>query len=340
MRTVTLGATGRKTTQLGYGCSSLMGAMGRRASLAALEAAYEAGIRHYDVAPMYGYGEAEGCLGEFLKRHPQGITVTTKFGIEPPRRRGLIRLARRAVGPVLKAAPLLKKRLARAAGAVTAPVADTPFIAQTARGSLERSLRELQVEHIDLLLLHEVRAEQLQDDGLLRFLEDCVRSGKIAGSGVGSERARVVELLRTRRPYCGTVQHEWSILDAFEAHDAAGSATDKLLAEVPSIHHRALTDNYRTIAQDLRASPALCHRWSDAVGADLDDDSMLAALMLKAALEVHPESVLLVSSKHGAHLRANVRAAGEAALREPALRLAALVAREGLPSRSSVEAAC
>lgn len=334
MRTVMLGATGRKTTQLGYGCSSLMGAMGRRASLAALEAAYEAGMRHFDVAPMYGYGEAEGCLGEFLKRHPQGITVTTKFGIEPPRRRRLMRLARRAVGPLLKAAPLLKKRLARAAGALTAPAGDTPFTAPAARVSLERSLRELQVEHIDLLLLHEVRSEHLQDDGLLRFLEDCVRSGKVAGFGVGSERACVGELLRERRPYCGTVQHEWSILDSPD------NATDKLLTEVPSIHHRALTENFRTLAQDLRVSPALCHRWSDAVGADLDDPSMLAALMLKAALEVYPGSVLLVSSKHAAHLRANVGTAGEAALGAPALRLATLVAREGLPSRSRVEAAC
>ena len=38
-------------------------------SLRLLEAAYDAGIRHFDVAPMYGYGEAESCLGEFRARH-------------------------------------------------------------------------------------------------------------------------------------------------------------------------------------------------------------------------------------------------------------------------------
>ncbi|WP_433964054.1 aldo/keto reductase [Tunturiibacter gelidiferens] len=87
MAQIPLGDTGRTTTRLGFGCSSLMGAMGRRASLAILESAYDAGIRHFDVAPMYGYGEAEGCLGEFLQRHRHQITVTTKYGIPPQKNR-------------------------------------------------------------------------------------------------------------------------------------------------------------------------------------------------------------------------------------------------------------
>lgn len=335
MRTVTLGDTGRKTTQLGYGCSSIMGAMGRRASLATLKAAYDAGIRHFDVAPMYGYGEAESCLGTFLKDRFADVTVTTKFGIEPPRRRGLVRLARRAVGPVLKAAPMLKHRLARAAGALTAPAETTPFTAAAARVSLERSLRELGVEHVDLLLLHEVRAEQLQDEGVLRFLEDCVRSGKISSFGVGSERVRSAELLAKRPAYCRTVQHEWSILDARKPDTAARSEV------IARVHHRALTENFHAVVQALRSAPQASRVWSDEAGADLQDTRVLAALMVKAALETYPESVLLVSSKQAEHLRENVRTASEPSLREPALRLAALVSREGLPTATTLkEAAC
>ena len=60
-----------------------MGSISRRESLRLLEAAFDAGIRHFDVAPMYGYGEAEGCLGEFLQRHRADVTVTTKYGIPP-----------------------------------------------------------------------------------------------------------------------------------------------------------------------------------------------------------------------------------------------------------------
>ena len=85
MEQIRLASSGRETTRLGYGCSSIMGALGRRQSLRLLEAAYDAGIRHFDVAPMYGYGEAESCLGEFLQRHPGQLTVTTKYGIAPPK---------------------------------------------------------------------------------------------------------------------------------------------------------------------------------------------------------------------------------------------------------------
>ncbi len=86
MQTIPLANTTRQTTRLGFGCGSLMGATNRRDSLKLLEAAYEAGIRHFDVAPMYGYGEAESCLGEFLQHHHGQITVTTKFGIAPPKK--------------------------------------------------------------------------------------------------------------------------------------------------------------------------------------------------------------------------------------------------------------
>jgi D-threo-aldose 1-dehydrogenase len=62
---IDLATTGRKTTRLGYGCSSLMGAMGRKESLAMLECAFDAGVRHFDVAPMYG-----GDLPRRLPRTP------------------------------------------------------------------------------------------------------------------------------------------------------------------------------------------------------------------------------------------------------------------------------
>src|ERR1700761_7964871 len=130
----------RETTRLGYGCSSIMGALNRTQSLRLLEAAYDAGIRHFDVAPMYGYGQAESCLGEFRARH-RDITITTKYGIAPPKRGGVLRAARRVVGPMLQRVPALKRRIARAAGAVTAPAEKSRFTADEARVSLENSLR-------------------------------------------------------------------------------------------------------------------------------------------------------------------------------------------------------
>jgi D-threo-aldose 1-dehydrogenase len=313
----------RETTRLGYGCSSIMGALNRTESLRLLEAAYDAGIRHFDVAPMYGYGEAESCLGEFRARHAD-VTITTKYGIAPPKRGGLLRTARRVVGPVLQRIPALKRRLVRAAGAVAAPAEKSRFSAEEARASLENSLRALRANFIDVWLLHEAEAADLTDDALLRFLEDSVAQGAIGAFGVGSDSAKLPALLRDRPAYCRVVQHDWSILDPIEPQTTAFH-----------IHHRALTDRLQTIHDDLIRDKPRCVRWSEITGRDLARREDLAALMLKAALVLHPNTILLVSSKSPAHIRENVRVAEDASLNDPARRLHQLVQREGLASAAN-----
>src|ERR1700749_2672196 len=200
MEQIALGTSGRRTTRLGFGCSSLMGSMGRRESLKLLEAAYDAGIRHFDVAPMYGYGEAESCLGEFRTHHTD-ITITTKYGIAPPQRGGMLRAARRVVGPVLQRIPALKRRLVRAAGAVAAPAEKSRFSADQAPAALENSLRALRTNFIDVWLLHEAEATNLTDDALLNFLHEAVAQKKIGSFGVGSDSAKLPALLRERPEY-------------------------------------------------------------------------------------------------------------------------------------------
>lgn len=317
MRTLSLASTGRATTQLGFGCSSLMGATGRRTSLALLEHAFDAGIRHFDVAPMYGYGAAEGCLGEFLARHPGAITVTTKYGIAPPANQGLMRAARRAVGPVLKLIPSVKKRLAGAANAVTAAAPKAPFTADAARASLENSLRELRTERIDLLLLHEAEANDLNDDDLLRFLENAVAEGKVGAFGCGSSADKIPALLAHKPAFCPVLQFEWSILD--KPIDGLTGFT---------LHHRALTANFADLREVLETKAEVRQRWTEAAGVDLSAPGMLASLMLKAALVENPGSVILVSSRNPAHIASNVRMAGDDSLAEPARMLYAVAQRE------------
>jgi aryl-alcohol dehydrogenase-like predicted oxidoreductase len=320
MDRIELGATGRTTTRLGFGCSSVMGALGRRESGAMLEAAFDAGIRHFDVAPMYGFGQAEGCLGEFLGRHRGEVTVTTKYGIPPLRGQGWMGLAhglaRAAARPVVRALPGLKRGMKQVEGSMAPPAGKASFTAAEARDSLERSLRELRTDHIDVWLLHEATVDDLRDDGLLRLLEDAVASGKIGSFGVGSERARVEALLAARPEYCATVQFEWSVMDP-----PVGAMKSFRM------HHRALTENIRGLHARLAQEKTRCAEWSREVGADLADRGALAALMLKAALEENPESVILFSSKRPEHIRQNVDVAGDDAMADPARRLYALVQR-------------
>ena len=184
----------------------------------------DAGIRHFDVAPMYGFGQAESCLGQFLGRHRAEVTVTTKYGIPAAKNQGWIAAARAASRPVIKAIPGLKRGLKTVGSKVAEPAGKANFTATEAQQSLERSLRELRTDRIDVWLLHEASVDDLHDVALLRLLWDAVATGKIGTFGVGSERKRVEALLAASPEYCPTVQFEWSVLDAPCAQSEASAS--------------------------------------------------------------------------------------------------------------------
>ena len=322
MQFIELADTGRTTTRLGFGCSSLMGSMGRRASLAILEAAYDAGIRHFDVAPRYGYGEAESCLGEFLQRHRNNVTVTTKYGIPPAKKSSLISAARRIAGPLIKTLPTLKHRLAQAAKAATRTSETATFTAQQAKSSLERSLVALRTDHIDLWLLHEASAADLHDDTLLHLLEQERQRGTIGTFGIGSSADKIPTLLAERPSYCHALQYEWSVL---------APKVDVLpttAAKPFRIHHRALSDNFRSLHRALTDNRELCKRWSASTNIDLSNVKDLGRLMLKAALLMNPSSIILFSSKNSHHINANAKLADDRTLDAPAAALYRLIQSE------------
>lgn len=319
METIKLADTARTTTRLGFGCGALGSGVSRSASLRLLHAAFEAGIRHFDVAPMYGLGAAESILGEFLHGRRDEVTVATKFGIAAPKHGGMLRAARRVAAPILQALPAVKRRLARPVGRVVAPAEKGEFSAVEARESLELSLRALGTEHLDVWFLHEATVADLYDEALLRFLEDCVREGKVGTFGPASEAREVSALLLHRPAYCRCLQYEWSVLDP-----AIGETKEF------RFHHRSLTEPLRQMQVALHRDPAKRKGWSEAIGQDLDRREVLAGLMLKAALEMNPESVILFSSRDAQHVRENVRVAEDAALAAPARRLHALVQQQGI----------
>ena len=76
--------------ELGLGCmgmSEFYGATDDAQSLATLEAAFDAGVRHFDTADSYGAGHNEELLGRFIKGKRAQLRIATKFGIvrEPGR---------------------------------------------------------------------------------------------------------------------------------------------------------------------------------------------------------------------------------------------------------------
>src|SRR5271168_2742577 len=79
------------SSRLGFGCGSVMGRVGRAQSLRAIGAALDAGVTHFDVARLYGYGEAEALVGEALHGKRERVVIASKFGLNPPRSAGVLR---------------------------------------------------------------------------------------------------------------------------------------------------------------------------------------------------------------------------------------------------------
>jgi D-threo-aldose 1-dehydrogenase len=314
---VQLPGSRRPTSSLAMGTGRLMGATSLRESLALLEWAFDAGIRHFDTAPSYGAGQAERCLGQFLSRHRDEVTVTTKYGIPPPAHPGVITLARGLVRPLLNVIPGFKARLQKAQRVVFANRPGTNYSVAGARETLDHSLGALKVNRIDVWLLHEPTVEDLENPDLLRFMEDSVRSGKIGAFGVGSEAAKIPAIVAQRSTWCPVVQCEW---DPFRPQNPyPGHFT---------IFHNVFRNWTSKLLERFKQDMGLCQRWSDQTGVSLDAPGMLDAVLLKAALIQNAGGIVLFFSKNKQNIARNAVVASDRSLEKPAQILLGLLQSE------------
>jgi aryl-alcohol dehydrogenase-like predicted oxidoreductase len=256
MQTVALGATGLRATRLGFGCSGLMARLDRQESVRLLEAAYDCGIRHFDTARAYGYGEAEAALGDFLAGRRDTVTVTTKLGIVPPRRSRALGTAKGAARAAARVAPALRPLLRRGAQAMGEAGAFGPA---AARSSLETSLRELRVDSVDILLLHELRPADASEE-LLDFLESAVGEGKVHSFGLATDRDSTAAILRERPRLARVVQVAHTAVDPPLARLGAGPG-------VPILTHSAVAALLERLTKAM-ADDERRGRWSAALGVD------------------------------------------------------------------------
>ena len=75
---------GLTLTELGFGTApfgNLYKAIDDRTADSILECAWEAGVRYFDTAPLYGLGLSETRLGRFLRNRPRdSFVLSTKVG--------------------------------------------------------------------------------------------------------------------------------------------------------------------------------------------------------------------------------------------------------------------
>ncbi|MDZ5695961.1 aldo/keto reductase [Chelativorans sp. M5D2P16] len=180
-------------TRLGFGGAPI-GNLYRRVeeedAQAALQAAYDGGVRYFDTAPQYGLGLSEGRVGRAVARFGRdGVTLSTKVG------RLLEDCAPEEVTPAAFV-DVPQKRF----------VYDYTY--DGVMKSHEASLARLGVETVDLLLVHDVdvfthgsreasdrKVRELFDGGGYRALEELKAAGRVKAIGAGVNEWQVCEKL-------------------------------------------------------------------------------------------------------------------------------------------------
>jgi aryl-alcohol dehydrogenase-like predicted oxidoreductase len=150
-----LGRTGWSVSGISFGTWAIGDAWGEvddKESLAALNRAVDLGVNFFDTADVYGDGRSERLLAQLKRDRKEEIIIATKAG--------------RRLNP-------------HVAGGYTGKNI-TEFI--------ERSLRNLETDSLDLIQLHCPPTEVYYHPELFSALDDLIEQGKIRNYGVSVER--------------------------------------------------------------------------------------------------------------------------------------------------------
>lgn len=150
----------------------------RREAVRQIQAAVDLGVTFFDTADDYGQGLCECILAEALRDRRQGITVTTKFGENP------------------------------------LPGQEDPWLlsASTVEQACEASLRRLEVDCIDLYLLHRRDYPLERAPALMEVLEELVRMGKIRYYGWSTDDVERARLFASGE-HCIAIEHRLNVIN-------------------------------------------------------------------------------------------------------------------------------
>jgi len=160
MRNRNLGSTGLSVSEIGFGTWQLgnkkdwKGAS-KEEGIELVHQALELGCNFFDTAPNYGSGNSEKILGAALKDKRDEVVISTKFGHFPD-------------------------------GSVD-------YDAELIRGSVKNSLKELETDYLDSLLLHNPPFEALTGaTDHFDILEELKAEGKIKAYGASVDSSEEI----------------------------------------------------------------------------------------------------------------------------------------------------
>jgi len=182
---------GRLTaTRLGFGGASIGGlfeAVSDAAAVATVDHAWELGIRLFDVAPLYGYGNAERRMGRALAGRPrEDYVLSTKVG----------RLVR-PIADIPPDADIDRQQFDGREDAFyvgTGPVRMVfDYSADGVRRSIEESLERLGLDRIDVALIHDPDDHwQAAIDGAYPALHRLRDEGVVRAIGAGMNQSAML----------------------------------------------------------------------------------------------------------------------------------------------------
>jgi aryl-alcohol dehydrogenase-like predicted oxidoreductase len=197
------GRTGWQVSEISFGAWAIGSAWGEVSdddALAALRTSIDQGVNLIDTADVYGDGRSERLIAQVLKERAEQVYVITKAG--------------RRLDPHVAAGYKNRENL-------------TAFI--------ERSLKNLRVEALDLVQLHCPPTEVYYMPEVFGFLDDLVQVGKLKFYGVSVEK--VEEALKAiEYPNVQSVQIIFNIFRQRPAElffDVARQRQIGILARVP-----------------------------------------------------------------------------------------------------------
>lgn len=301
MQSIGLSNLDTRTPILGFGCSAVMGRVGRKASLAALAAAYECGVTFYDTARSYGYGESESLLGEFLRGRRDQVLLSTKFGILPTPITPLKRMLKPLARTLLRAAPGTRKAMQ---GQLASMSSTGHFSVAALHASMHASLRALRTDYVDFLFLHEPPASVLQQDDLIAALRQLVAAGKVRRFGIASQPGVIEAAIAAHISGLQAVQFPCNLFNLSLADKWSG-------ADVMTIANHPFGGGVgiaagKTLLTQLATAPTTPTALREKLSPT--DDAALADVMLNAITRDTGVQVVVPSMLRLDHLRANVAA--------------------------------